>query len=44
MIVHASAAIALFAAGTIVLWGAVIPLAAGMVEWVFNVGETRRPR
>lgn len=42
MIVPAAASIAVLAAGTILLWGVVIPLGLGTIEWIFNIGNTRR--
>lgn len=44
MIVPAAASIAFLAVGAVVLWVVVIPLALGTVEWVFNIGGTRRRR
>jgi hypothetical protein len=31
------------ALGAVILWGVVIPLALGTIEWVFNIGNARRP-
>jgi hypothetical protein len=42
MIVPAAATILFIAVGAIVFWGAVIPLGVGTIEWVFNIGGTRR--
>lgn len=31
------------AVGVVVLWTVVIPLGLGTIEWVFNIGNVRRP-